>query len=235
MPVGFLRWWFLRRSPGGSSPPRSPKEARGLAAPVRQRGDRAPRSVVPAGELSCTRPGASWDTPRRSKSAASAVRRARATRRATSTRRAASASTSLSSRSRPLRRAARPSRTPTRPGAGRDRDRDCRVRSRLGAGRGEGSRERRCRGSRAQVAIDRDDELANAGLARPFVARAASGDSGDNRSAWLLEKALRGCLADLDGARPAWRQERVGLILGTSSGGMRAAERAFATLARASA
>jgi 3-oxoacyl-[acyl-carrier-protein] synthase-1/3-oxoacyl-[acyl-carrier-protein] synthase II len=32
--------------------------------------------------------------------------------------------------------------------------------------------------------------------------------------------------------RPAWRSERVGLILGTSSGGMRAAERAFAVLAR---
>ena len=87
-------------------------------------------------------------------------------------------------------------------------------------------------GTCAQVAIGRDDELAKAGLARPFVARAASGDSGDDRSAWLLEKALRGCLADLDRARPAWRQERVGLILGTSSGGMRAAERAFATLAR---
>ncbi|HEX4446356.1 MAG TPA: beta-ketoacyl synthase N-terminal-like domain-containing protein, partial [Polyangiaceae bacterium] len=36
----------------------------------------------------------------------------------------------------------------------------------------------------------------------------------------------------LDRVRPAWRAERVGLILGTSSGGMRAAERAFDAAAR---
>jgi 3-oxoacyl-[acyl-carrier-protein] synthase II len=86
-------------------------------------------------------------------------------------------------------------------------------------------------GARARVAIARDDELAQAGLSRPFVARAAGIDAED-RSTALLATALRGCLAELDAVRPHWRDERVGLVLGTSSGGMRAAERAFAGVAR---
>ena len=87
-------------------------------------------------------------------------------------------------------------------------------------------------GAGAQLAIGRDDELVKAGLGRPFVARAACDDWSDDRATTLLEKALRACLADLDRQRPAWRGERVGLVLGTSSGGMRAAERAFAAAAR---
>jgi 3-oxoacyl-[acyl-carrier-protein] synthase II len=102
--------------------------------------------------------------------------------------------------------------------------------SALGEGRAAASAGRP--GSCAQGAIGPDDELARAGLARPFVARAASLDGGDDRAASLLERALTGCLADLDRARPAWRGERVGLVLGTSSGGMRAAERVFAAIAR---
>ncbi len=86
-------------------------------------------------------------------------------------------------------------------------------------------------GATARVVIGRDDELESAGLARPFVARVAGGGGGDERSAWLLERALTGCLADLDSVRPRWREERVGLVLGTSSGGMRAAERVFAATA----
>ena len=86
-------------------------------------------------------------------------------------------------------------------------------------------------GDRAPLAIDLDAELKRAGLARPFAARAwPLGDSG--RAAALLESALVECAADLDGARPGWRSERVGLVIGTSSGGMRAAESAFADLAR---
>jgi 3-oxoacyl-[acyl-carrier-protein] synthase II len=87
-------------------------------------------------------------------------------------------------------------------------------------------------GCPASVAIAVDDELERAGLARPFVARAPSLGFGDERAAELLERALAGCLADLDCVRPAWRDERVGLVLGTSSGGMRAAERVFAASAR---
>jgi 3-oxoacyl-[acyl-carrier-protein] synthase-1/3-oxoacyl-[acyl-carrier-protein] synthase II len=85
-------------------------------------------------------------------------------------------------------------------------------------------------GEAARWAIARDPELTAAGLARPFAAR-ASVDGEDDRAAALLVRAAQGCTAELDRLRPDWRAERVGLILGTSSGGMRAAERAFAALA----
>jgi 3-oxoacyl-[acyl-carrier-protein] synthase-1/3-oxoacyl-[acyl-carrier-protein] synthase II len=87
-------------------------------------------------------------------------------------------------------------------------------------------------GAPASVAIGADDELARAGLARPFVARVRQLNFGDERAAELLQRALASCLIDLDRARPGWCDERVGLVLGTSSGGMRAAERLFATIAR---
>jgi 3-oxoacyl-(acyl-carrier-protein) synthase len=86
-------------------------------------------------------------------------------------------------------------------------------------------------GEAARVAIRRDEELESAGLARPFAARAAIGMPGD-RATEVLERALVACAAQLDGARRGWRGERVGLVLGTSSGGMRGAEKAFAGLAR---
>jgi 3-oxoacyl-[acyl-carrier-protein] synthase-1/3-oxoacyl-[acyl-carrier-protein] synthase II len=86
-------------------------------------------------------------------------------------------------------------------------------------------------GAVAQGAIAVDDELARAGLLRPFAARAALASS-DHRAAALLERALDACAHDLDVVRPGWRRERVGLVLGTSSGGMRAAERAFASISR---
>jgi 3-oxoacyl-[acyl-carrier-protein] synthase II len=86
-------------------------------------------------------------------------------------------------------------------------------------------------GATARVVIARDEDLAEAGLARPFAARAGVA-GGDSRATALLERALAGCAAELDRVRPAWRRERVGMVLGTSSGGMRAAERAFASLAR---
>jgi 3-oxoacyl-[acyl-carrier-protein] synthase II len=85
-------------------------------------------------------------------------------------------------------------------------------------------------GERARVVIARDQELAGAGLARPFIARAAVGD-GPDRATVLLARALAGCKADLDRARPGWSRERVGLVLGTSCGGMRVAESAYAALA----
>jgi len=86
-------------------------------------------------------------------------------------------------------------------------------------------------GETARLGITPDDELTRAGLGRPFVARAFVGDAEDRATA-LLERALAACVTDLDRARPGWRRERVGLVLGTSSGGMRAAEAAFAALAR---
>jgi 3-oxoacyl-[acyl-carrier-protein] synthase II len=80
-------------------------------------------------------------------------------------------------------------------------------------------------GDRPRIVIAPDPELARAGLERPFAARAGE-------AAALLEVALGDCAAELDRLRPSWRRERVGLVLGTSAGGMRAAERAFAALAR---
>jgi 3-oxoacyl-[acyl-carrier-protein] synthase-1/3-oxoacyl-[acyl-carrier-protein] synthase II len=82
-------------------------------------------------------------------------------------------------------------------------------------------------GEPARVAIARDEELARAGLERPFVARASTGDARE-----LLTRALAECAEELDRVRPGWRGTRVGLVLGTSSGGMRSAERGFAVLAR---
>jgi 3-oxoacyl-[acyl-carrier-protein] synthase-1/3-oxoacyl-[acyl-carrier-protein] synthase II len=84
-------------------------------------------------------------------------------------------------------------------------------------------------GAPARTAIARDDELSAAGLARPFAARVPE-VAGDRATA-ILGRALASCMAELDRARPGWRRQRVGLILGTSSGGMRAAERAFAAIA----
>ena len=91
-------------------------------------------------------------------------------------------------------------------------------------------------GRRARVVIAHDPELAQAGLARPFVARwcepVSSGPEGDLRAEALLERALSGCASELDRVRTGWRRERVGMVLGTSSGGMRCAERAFEAIAR---
>jgi 3-oxoacyl-[acyl-carrier-protein] synthase-1/3-oxoacyl-[acyl-carrier-protein] synthase II len=84
-------------------------------------------------------------------------------------------------------------------------------------------------GAAPRVAIARDEELVAAGLARPFAARVDI--AGEDRATSMIARSLAGCAAELDRSRPGWRGERVGLILGTSSGGMRAAERAFAAIA----
>jgi 3-oxoacyl-[acyl-carrier-protein] synthase-1/3-oxoacyl-[acyl-carrier-protein] synthase II len=86
-------------------------------------------------------------------------------------------------------------------------------------------------GSHARLAIERDDELVRAGLRNPFAARVRNLE-GDDRATSLLRRAMTRCVDELDVVRPGWRRERVGLIIGTSSGGMRASERAFEALAR---
>jgi 3-oxoacyl-[acyl-carrier-protein] synthase-1/3-oxoacyl-[acyl-carrier-protein] synthase II len=88
-------------------------------------------------------------------------------------------------------------------------------------------------GEAAELAIGVDLELSRAGLSHPFAARARAlpgGDLGGAES--LIVRAFEQCSRELDALRPRWRAERVGLILGTSSGGMRAAERAFDAVAR---
>jgi len=86
-------------------------------------------------------------------------------------------------------------------------------------------------GEVAPVAIARDDELAGAGLTRPFCARVHAVDGaadGADRATVLLERALAACAKELDAVLPGWRAKRVGLAIGTSSGGMRSFEAAFA-------
>lgn len=90
-------------------------------------------------------------------------------------------------------------------------------------------------GAPARVAVGFDEELARAGLARPFAGRVSDEAADEERARRLVERALAGCAAELDRAWPSWRGRRVGLVLGTSSGGMRAAERAFASMARGEA
>ena len=86
-------------------------------------------------------------------------------------------------------------------------------------------------GCGARVVIERDDELVRAGLRHPFAARVRS-VGGDDRATTLLGRAVTRCAEELDSVRPGWRGERVGLIVGTSSGGMRASGRAFESLDR---
>jgi 3-oxoacyl-(acyl-carrier-protein) synthase len=79
----------------------------------------------------------------------------------------------------------------------------------------------------APVAIGRDPELERAGLLRPFAARASLDDGRDDRATAILLRALGACAKSLDDVRPDWRTARVGAAIGTSSGGMRTAERFF--------
>jgi 3-oxoacyl-[acyl-carrier-protein] synthase II len=89
-------------------------------------------------------------------------------------------------------------------------------------------------GDAAEVAIEPDPVLAAAGLRRPFAARAPAAlgvtESGD-RATDLLLRALSQVVAELDRERPGFRSARLGISLGTSSGGMLTAERFFAARA----
>lgn len=85
-------------------------------------------------------------------------------------------------------------------------------------------------GEPARVVIRRDEELATAGLQRPFCARAVATPNAsrfEDRAAALLFEAFAQVGRALDEARPGWREGRIGLSIGTSSGGMLCAERFF--------
>ncbi|MDB4945275.1 MAG: 3-oxoacyl-[acyl-carrier-protein] synthase [Labilithrix sp.] len=102
-----------------------------------------------------------------------------------------------------------------------------------GLGEGEAAVGVGAPGEPAPRSIARDPELEAAGLSRPFCARVpgaspASSTEPADRATMLLDRALAACTAELDVALPGWRARRVGLALGTSSGGMRAFEAAFA-------
>lgn len=93
-------------------------------------------------------------------------------------------------------------------------------------------------GEPARSALQRDAALEAAGLARPFAARAPAAlgvTAGSDRATDLLRAALGQALSALDVARPGWRGERIGIAIGTSSGGMLTAERFFAARAAGAA
>ena len=106
-----------------------------------------------------------------------------------------------------------------------------------GLGRGAEAASAGVVGEPARVAIVEDEELRAAGFAKPFASRArlpdeGEGDEGRDRATRILATSLGDCARELDQSRPGWRRERVGLSIGTSSGGMRTAERVFARIAR---
>ena len=83
-------------------------------------------------------------------------------------------------------------------------------------------------GERARVALTHDEELARAGLGRPFAARVSTAvPPFEDHAASLLASALGSIVRSLDEARPGWRGERLGIAVGTSSGGMLGATRFF--------
>ncbi len=89
-------------------------------------------------------------------------------------------------------------------------------------------------GEPARTAISRDAVLEAAGLRRPFVARAPAAigvAASSDRATDLLVAALAQVASALDAARPGWRRERLGVAVGTSSGGMLTSERFFAARA----
>jgi 3-oxoacyl-(acyl-carrier-protein) synthase len=93
-------------------------------------------------------------------------------------------------------------------------------------------------GEPARTALAHDEALASHGLLRPRCARAPS-DLGVTPSADRATDLLRAALARvcdrLDAVMPRWRERRIGVCIGTSSGGMIAAERFFAARARGEA
>lgn len=86
-------------------------------------------------------------------------------------------------------------------------------------------------GEPARCALNRDPALAAAGLAKPFAGRAPADlgvPASADRALDLLSSALTSVIQSLDAIRPDWRSERIGVAIGSSSGGMLVAERFFA-------
>lgn len=76
-------------------------------------------------------------------------------------------------------------------------------------------------GERPKSRVTRDPELAAAGLRRPQAARVSlTTPRAEDRAGALLTRALTLLIADLDRALPAFRELRIGVALGTSSGGL---------------
>ncbi|MCC6215976.1 MAG: 3-oxoacyl-ACP synthase [Polyangiaceae bacterium] len=76
-------------------------------------------------------------------------------------------------------------------------------------------------GEAALTAVREDSELAAEGLVRARCARAPLGPASRDRAAELLGSALSEVAGELDAVLPRWRGLRVGVALGSSSGGLR--------------
>ena len=100
-----------------------------------------------------------------------------------------------------------------------------------GLGRGERAYAAGPVGAPAPDAIAHDPSLAAAGLSRPTSVRASLPVGRGDRAARLLGDAFAQLREQLDDVMPDWRARRVGVCIGTSSGGMSAAERLFDALA----
>jgi 3-oxoacyl-[acyl-carrier-protein] synthase II len=87
-------------------------------------------------------------------------------------------------------------------------------------------------GAMPPSAVARDEELAAAGFERPCAARITRAPGQLDRAAAWLDHAARELRAELDQAWPAWREQRIAVLVGTSGGGMSSLERALAELAR---
>ena len=98
-------------------------------------------------------------------------------------------------------------------------------------GRGVEAYDAGAEGEVARTLLREDAELVSGGLTKPRCARAALPPCADRATALLVD-ALEQVIAELDVIEPAWRRQRVGVCIGTSSGGMRSAERLFAARAR---
>lgn len=90
-------------------------------------------------------------------------------------------------------------------------------------GEGESAASAGTPGEPAKSALARDEALASAGLERPSCGRIGLGLDAETS----IVRALEPVLASLDRTRPGWRSSRVGLAIGTSSGGMAQAEKLF--------
>lgn len=76
-------------------------------------------------------------------------------------------------------------------------------------------------GARAETRVRHDAEFEAAGLRRPNVARAPlQADANQDRAEALLARALDLLILDLDRRLPSWQTLRIGVALGTSSGGL---------------
>lgn len=85
-------------------------------------------------------------------------------------------------------------------------------------------------GARPRSLVADDPELARAGLKKPRTVRvpAALVPPGSARARSLLALAVKELVAELDTELPGWRARRLGVLIGTSAGGMASLERALA-------